>query len=144
MTKKQRIIIALGGVAVLAGLIGAFALGKEYAEEKHERNLLKSSQQTQSPNKTTPNNQSTQTVPTNQTGGAPNQQFITAEHAKQAVLADAKLKEADITHFKSKLDAEHGVAVYEIEFRHNGYEHDYDINAITGVIVKKEIQRERF
>lgn len=63
--------------------------------------------------------------------------------AKEIALKDANLKETDITRFQWKLDYEKGIQVYEIEFYHGLTEYDYDINATTGAIVKKEIDASR-
>ena len=63
--------------------------------------------------------------------------------AKEIALKDANLKETDITRFQWKLDYEKGIQVYEIEFYHGLTEYDYDINATTGAIVKKEIDTSR-
>lgn len=62
--------------------------------------------------------------------------YITKEKAKEIALNHAKVK--NITDYKIKLDYENSVAVYEIEFKANGYEYDYDINAISGKILKEE------
>jgi peptidase propeptide and YPEB domain protein len=63
--------------------------------------------------------------------------------AKEIALKDANLKETNITRFQWKLDYEKGIQVYEIEFYHGLTEYDYDINATTGAIVKKEIDASR-
>ncbi len=63
--------------------------------------------------------------------------------AKEIALKDANLKETDITRFQWKLDYEKGIQVYEIKFYHGLTEYDYDINATTGAIVKKEIDASR-
>ena len=63
--------------------------------------------------------------------------------AREIALKDANLKETDITRFQWKLDYEKGIQVYEIEFYHGLTEYDYDINATTGAIVKKEIDASR-
>ena len=63
--------------------------------------------------------------------------------AKEISLKDANLKETDITRFQWKIDYEKGIQVYEIEFYHGLTEYNYDINATTGAIVKKEIDASR-
>ena len=44
------------------------------------------------------------------------------------------LKEEDISYFKMKLDTDHGVTEYEVEFVSGNTEYDYDIDAVTGAI----------
>ncbi len=59
---------------------------------------------------------------------------ISKEKAKEIALDDAKVKESDIKNYKIKLDKDDGVLVYEIEFDHGAYEHNYEIDANTGAI----------
>ncbi len=59
---------------------------------------------------------------------------ITAEKAKQIALS-----KASGGYVKScKLDYEKGVRVWEVEVRNGRWDHDFDINASTGDIVKYE------
>jgi uncharacterized membrane protein YkoI len=37
-----------------------------------------------------------------------------------------------------KLDIENGVKVYDVEFYFGGYEYEYEINAVTGKVIKAE------
>ena len=43
--------------------------------------------------------------------------------------------------FECKLDKENGVKVYEVEFYYGGYEYEYEVNAVSGKIVKAEKER---
>lgn len=61
--------------------------------------------------------------------------------AKKKALANAKLKAKDVTFTKAKLDKEDGVYVYEIEFYSSSAEYEYEINAYTGKVVKKEVKK---
>ena len=56
------------------------------------------------------------------------------EDAKKIALEHAGLKEEDISYFKMKLDTDHGVTEYEVEFVSGNTEYDYDIDAVTGAI----------
>ena len=66
--------------------------------------------------------------------------------ASAALIGEAKARTAALTHagvsnvskYECRLDTENGVKVYEIEFKCGGYEYDYEINAITGAVVKAE------
>lgn len=66
------------------------------------------------------------------------QQQIGIEQAKQIVLQAAGVAEGDAVFNKAESDWEHGVVVYELEFRANGIEYDYQVHAETGHIVKAE------
>ncbi len=63
---------------------------------------------------------------------------IGEEAARSAVLEHSGVAEADARFEGIKLDTEHGILVFEIEFYANGVEYDYDVNAVTGEIVKYE------
>lgn len=61
---------------------------------------------------------------------------IGVDRAKEIALSDAKLSAKDVVFQKVKLEKEDGTTVYEIEFRHNNVEYEYEINALNGKIVK--------
>ncbi len=60
---------------------------------------------------------------------------ITAANAKNIALKHAKVSASNITGYKSELDREDGVLIYEIDFRAGNYKYEYEINANTGRIV---------
>lgn len=64
------------------------------------------------------------------------QTYIGEASAKSAAYKHAGVKESDVYDYSCELDREHGISVYEVEFKANGYEYDYDINAVTGEVVK--------
>lgn len=78
----------------------------------------------------------------NASGSVVSAPVISEEAAKQAAYTHAGITEADVLHVKAKIDREHGVVVYEIEFRTATHEYDYDINATTGEVVKYERESE--
>jgi uncharacterized membrane protein YkoI len=63
---------------------------------------------------------------------------IGEENALTSALVHAQLKQDDITNLSIGLEHENGSKVYDIDFICNGYEYDYDINAVTGEVVKYE------
>ncbi|MDO5095240.1 MAG: PepSY domain-containing protein [Peptostreptococcaceae bacterium] len=65
--------------------------------------------------------------------------YIGEERAKQIALNHAGLNASEVFFKKVKLDREDGMMVYEIEFKHYGYEYEYDIEATTGQILKVDI-----
>lgn len=76
------------------------------------------------------------------TGTASDKAYIGEAKAKEAALAHAGVKEADILRYRWELDREDGVMVYEIQFDSAGYEYEYDVNALTGAVVKSEKERD--
>lgn len=64
--------------------------------------------------------------------------YIGTDKAKEIVLNHADLSNSQVTFKKVKLDIDYDFATYEIEFYHNYYEYEYEIDAITGEILKYE------
>ena len=62
---------------------------------------------------------------------------ITQKDARKIALEDAGLTEAEVTISAEKLDAENGVAVYEVDFVKGNVKYEYDINATTGAVYSK-------
>ena len=60
---------------------------------------------------------------------------ISKDEAKAAALSHAEVSEDNIQRYKSHLEYEDGVQVYEIEFTSAGYDYDYEIDAKTGDIL---------
>ncbi len=58
--------------------------------------------------------------------------------AKEIALNHAGLTASQVTFTKAKLDKDDGRYIYEIEFRYNIYEYEYEIDAITGTILDFE------
>lgn len=58
--------------------------------------------------------------------------------AKDTALADAGVSAGDATFVKAKSDIDDGVKVYEIEFVNSEIEWDYEIDAGSGDVLKKE------
>lgn len=68
--------------------------------------------------------------------------FIGVDKAKQIALAHAGFSESEVRFTKSKLDRDDGRYEYEIEFRVNGIEYEYEIDAKSGKILKHESERD--
>lgn len=71
-------------------------------------------------------------------GTASDKAYLGEEKAKDAALSHANVSADKITHYEIELDYENGVMVYEIEFKCEGFEYDYDIDAITGSVLKNK------
>ncbi len=68
-------------------------------------------------------------------GTASDKNYIGADKAKEAALSHAGKAESAVTEMEVKLDYENGMMVYEVEFKADGYEYEYEINAVTGAVV---------
>ena len=77
---------------------------------------------------------------TNGTAIVPSQgeSFIGETKAVSIALSNAHVDESIAKNLVCKLDVDDGVKVYEVEFYFNGYEYEYEINAVSGKIIKAE------
>ncbi len=87
----------------------------------------------------------TTTATVESVGQASDKAYIGGERAKEIALEHAGITEADVPYVEIEMDYEHGTMVYEVEFDTAEYEYEYDINAVTGAIVKdkKEVNDDR-
>ena len=67
-----------------------------------------------------------------------NDEYIGAQSAKEIVLEHAGLTSSNVTFHKVELDVDYHMATYEIEFYYNYFEYEYEVNAVTGEILKYE------
>ena len=76
----------------------------------------------------------------NRTGFSDNVQLISLEKAKSIALA--QVPGANESHLgEIDLDREHGRMVYEIEIFYNNSKYEYDIDAVTGEIVRSKVKK---
>ena len=68
--------------------------------------------------------------------------YIGKEAAKAAALAHAGFSEAQVSRMKCELDREDGRVVYEIEFKCDGMEYEYEIDASSGSVLKYDKERD--
>ena len=72
------------------------------------------------------------------TEGQDSQTYITAEQAKAAALSAAGFSASEVRGLKAEFDFDDGRAVYEVEFKKGVFEYDYDIDAVSGKVLKAE------
>lgn len=68
--------------------------------------------------------------------------LLSEARAKELALAHFSFSEEQVTFTKCKLDYDNGISEYEIAFTANGVEHEIELNAKTGEILKSEIDRD--
>ncbi|MDO4608589.1 MAG: PepSY domain-containing protein [Clostridia bacterium] len=61
---------------------------------------------------------------------------ITPDEAKTTALSHAGLNAGDVKFLKAELDRENGKLVYDVEFEQGRVEYDYEIDAVSGAILK--------
>lgn len=79
------------------------------------------------------NDTSSQTADTS--SNAENVTKLTKDDAIAVALDHAGLTEAEVTRLEAEYDMDDGVAEYDVEFDHSGYEYDYEIDAQTGAVI---------
>ena len=72
------------------------------------------------------------------TGKASDQEYIGKEKAQKTALEAAGLSVSDVSKLETEMDRENGVMVYEVEFTAGNTEYEYEVNALTGEVVKAE------
>ena len=60
------------------------------------------------------------------------------ETAKNAAIKDAGFTSEEVTFHSIELDTRNGIEFYDVEFSAAGAEYDYDIDALTGVVIGSE------
>ena len=70
----------------------------------------------------------------------PDANGLTEEQATEIALADAGLSADQVTRLKVEKDRDDGVWEYEIEFKKDGMEYDYEIRISDGKILQRDIE----
>ena len=66
-------------------------------------------------------------------------EYIGLDAAKAVALEDAGVQEASAQFSTAGLDKRNGIDYYEVEFTANGQEYEYDIDAVTGLIIEHSV-----
>lgn len=74
-------------------------------------------------------------------GSASQNAYIGVEAAKTAALKHAGFSASQVTFLDAEYDYDDGRMIYEVEFHVNGTEYDYDIDALTGAVVKYQSEQ---
>ena len=106
----------------------------------------RSVQQNQNDNSRQPEEQPKEQKPAQQQESKPaaaeQDGYIGKSAANAAALAHAGLSEAQVSRLKCELDREDGRVVYEVEFKCDGMEYDYEIDASSGSVLKYDKERD--
>ncbi len=63
---------------------------------------------------------------------------IDKDKAKQIAVKDAGLKQSDVNFIRVEFSIDDGVKHYEVDFYADGVEYDYEIDALSGAVLKRE------
>ena len=70
----------------------------------------------------------------------PGSNFLSEDEIRAIVFNHAGVNANDVREFEIELDDEHGIWVYEVDFKAGNTEYDYVVNAVTGEIIKSETE----
>lgn len=62
--------------------------------------------------------------------------------AKAIAFEHAKVTESGVYKFELELKEKRRRMIYEVEFKHNGMEYEYEIDAVTGAVLRWEAERD--
>lgn len=62
--------------------------------------------------------------------------YIGEASAKEIAFTHAGVAANTVYEYESDLDDEHGKMIYEIEFKSGNYEYEYEIDAVSGSVLK--------
>ncbi len=68
--------------------------------------------------------------------------LISSKKAEDLALQHAGLTRGDVRELETELENEKGRLIYEVEFKYAGQEYEYDIDAVTGKILKVEVEKD--
>ncbi len=74
----------------------------------------------------------------NSYGSADTSKYISRDKAIEAALAKAGIDKLQASGLKAEFDADDGKIIYEVEFTSGGREYEYDIDAVSGKVIKEE------
>ncbi len=77
----------------------------------------------------------------NTTTTAQSNEVISASKAKEIALKHAGVNASEAAFVKAEYDFDDGVKLYEVEFCVGRVEYEYEINAVTGAVIKSEVDR---
>lgn len=66
---------------------------------------------------------------------------ISEQEAKEIAFSHADISQESITSIQIEKDKDNGSIIYNIEFRTNEAEYDYEIDRINGTIIKSEVEK---
>ncbi len=75
---------------------------------------------------------------------AEGKELISEDEAKEIALKDAGINEEDLSNIRVKLETDDGVKEYDIEFYSGRTEYEYDIDAVTGKILGRDMDTDDF
>lgn len=105
-------------------------------KKENYKKIINNTEQSQAQTQTQDNSQTTN----NNSQQTQEKKLITTEQAKNIALSDAGYNASNVTFAKVSLDYDDGVDTYLIMFYTNTAWFEYEINAVTGAVMSKDMQ----
>ena len=146
--KKGTLMLLVAGVATAAVIALAGCSGNQSTSNDQQVNDQSSSPAATAPAETStapqaapaetsPAVEATQTSPA-PAPAATQETYMDESNAKDIAFADAGVGESDVYDLEVHLDTDDAVVHYDVDFKANGMEYEYDIDPVTGQILKAE------
>ena len=145
--KKGTLMLLVAGVATAAVIALAGCSGNQAASNDQKTDSQSSAPAAAAPAETSaapqaapaaPAETSPAVAPAPSAPAATQQQYIEEAKAKEIAFADAGVSEADVYDLEVKVDTDEAVIHYDVDFKANGMEYDYDLDPYTGEILKAD------
>jgi hypothetical protein len=78
----------------------------------------------------------------NMSGKASEGEYIGEAKAREVAFSAAGATQDKVTRLETSMDLEGGVMVYEVDFHYNNAEYEFEVDAVTGQLIKKESEAE--
>lgn len=66
--------------------------------------------------------------------------FISYDDATDIALNRANLTKTEVSFLRTELEYDDRIHVYDVDFKYNGKEYSYEIDAVTGEILSEEVE----
>lgn len=149
--KKGTLLLLVAGVATAAVIALAGCSGNQAASNDQKTDSQSSAPAAASPAETSAAPQAAPAAPAETSPAvapapstpaaepaATQQQYIEEAKAKEIAFADAGVSEADVYDLEVKVDTDDAVIHFDVDFKANGMEYDYDLDPFTGEILKAD------
>lgn len=136
--KNKTILIILAIIIAILVIISIFLYAKlEAVDDRDDHSGYTTNQ-----NNNVNNDNSSINNDNNISDNNNNSNYISKDEALEKALNSLNISQSNIYDLSNELDYKYGQTVYEIEFKYDGYEYEFYIDAETGNIVKSFKERD--
>ena len=138
--KNKTILIILAIIIAILVIISIFLYAKlEAVDDRDDHSGYTTNQNNNVNNDNSSINNDNNNINENNNS---NSNYISKDEALEKALNSLNISQSNIYDLSNELDYKYGQTVYEIEFKYDGYEYEFYIDAETGNIVKSFKERD--